>query len=241
MKSIRMAMNIRRISYILKKTGLITEQSKRIMEEAAANVSSSPETNWELVIQPENSIKFVKSESDDRVKPDIFCEIVASDSKDYPLSHLRLVLRVWSIQQNVSYRPEWDSNQILEKLEASYSYDRVISRCHYDTCTKTQYAPYYHFQFHGTPGDDELYWFPYTIELPHFPSPPIDLILAIEIVVATFFPKTHQRLLQDGTWVNIIKESELFLLNKYFERCTSYLETNPRYVTLLDRLCKQPA
>jgi len=235
-----MATNLNRIAYLLKRNGIITENSRRILHQAAANVLAHPEKEWELVVYPENPIEFTVAESDDRLKPDIFCEIEASDNEDFPLSHLRLVLRVWSIQRNLSYRPQWDSINILEKLEGNHSSNRVMSRCHYDTCTKAQYAPYYHFQFHGTPRANELYWFPYTIELPHFPSPPIDLILACEIVVATFFPTTYQQLLQDGSWVNIIKESEESVLSKYFERCKFYIEDNPPHTTLLHLLCRQP-
>jgi len=78
------------------------------------------------------------------------------------------------------------------------------------------------------------------VDLPHFPSPPIDLILACEIVVATYFPNAYYELLQDGNWLNLIKESESFILKRYFERCMTYLEDSPRNTTLLDCLCTQP-
>jgi len=240
MNSERMATNLNRIACVLKTNGLITDGSRRMLHEAASYVESCPEETWELVVYPDNPIVFTKAESDERVRPDIFCEIVKSDTDDYPLTHLRLVLRVWSIRRGLSYRPDWDSSHIIKKLDENYSIDRVISRCHYDTCDKSQYAPFYHLQLHGKPIDNELYWFPHTIELPRFPSPPIDLILACELVVATFFPRKYQQLMEKGEWVNIIKESESYLLDKYFERCQSYLDINPRNVSLLDCLCTQP-
>lgn len=236
-----MSTNLNRLANLLKRKGLITQNSWRILYEVAQSIRAGSEENWELIITPDNPLQFIKAELDDRVKPDIFCEITASGNEDYPLTHLRLVLRAWSIQENLSYRPEWDSEKIMERLKEYYTIDRVISRCHYDNCSVDQYAPYYHFQFHGTPHVDELYWFPHNVELPHFPSPPIDLILACEVVVATFFPTIYYELLQKGEWRKLIKESEEFILKKYYERCKNYLDSSPPDQTLLDSLCNQPS
>lgn len=210
------------------------------MYELAQSIRIGPGSNWELVISPDDPIIFTRAESDDRIQPDIFCEITASTNEEYPLSHLRLVLRAWSIQDTLSYRRNWDSENVMEKMRANYSINRVMSRCHYDTCSEGQYAPFYHFQFHGTPQENEVYWFPTNIDFPHFPSPPIDLILACEIVVATYFPDTYQDLLQDGNWVNLIKESEVFILSNYYKKCIAYLDNNPKNKTLLDYFCDQP-
>jgi len=233
----RMATNIRRLVHILKKNGLIVDESLWVMKEAASNVESCPPDQWELCILPEKPLEFVQAESDDRLKPDIFCLIRVASQGDWPISHLSVVLRVWSTRQNISFRPDWDSEEVKQKFDRIGSYKRVMFRCHYDTCSHGQHAPIFHLQFGGHPRHDELYWFPHTLELPRFPSPPVDLILACELVVATFFPSVHRKLCQDGNWTSMIQESELFFMNKFYEVCKNYLNHPPQHQTLLDHIC----
>ena len=239
--SYKMATNLNRLAYLLKRNDLIPEQTRRILQTSANNVLTSPENEWELVVYPENPIEFKIAESDNRIKPDLFCDLRASNDDSFPLSYLRLVIRAWSIQRNISYRPGLDSEEILRRIERADTDNRVISRCHFDTCDSGQYAPYYHFQLHGDPEDNEIYWYPNTIELPRFPSPPLDLILACEIIVATFFPTKHRLLVEQGEWTKLIKESECYLLSNYFRKVVEYLDNCDFHdKTLLHRLCAQP-
>jgi len=170
----QMATNIKRLTQMLKKNRLIVDESSWVMNEAASNVRSCPPDEWELCVSPKHPLEFVQAESDERLKPDIFCLIKTKNQDDWPISHLSVVLRVWSIRQNISFRPDWDSEEMKQKFDKIGSYKRVMFRCHFDSCSKGQYAPIYHLQFGGDPQSDEYYWFPHTLELPRHPSAPLD-------------------------------------------------------------------
>lgn len=236
LKANRMATNIRRLTSILKKRRLVVDKSVWILKEAASYVQTCPPDQWELVISPERSLEFVQAEADDRLKPDIFCLIKTENKGDWPISHLSLVLRVWSIRQNVSFRPDWDPEHLKNKFDEMGSYKRVIFRCHCDSCNQEQYAPIFHLQFGGKPQENEFYWFPHYVELPRFISPPIDLVLACELVVATFFPSVYTKLCQDSVWRSIIKESEMSFMSTYYKTCKNYFTPSPMEKTLLDHL-----
>ena len=237
MNADRMATNIRRIATILKKYKIIDDKSKRLLFEVASNVRTSRKDQWELTIHPGKPLEFAIAENDDRLKTDLFCNIMTINNETFPISYLRLVLRVWSIKQNLSFRSDWDSEKINQQLIKRGLFNRVVFRCHYDSTSKDQYAPIFHLQFGGTSHPGELCWFPKNLELPRFPSPPIDLILACELVVATFFPSIFKKLCQEGNWVNLIQESEKFFMKKYYKLCMEHFANQYEDKTLLDRLC----
>lgn len=233
----QMARNIRRLAKILKRNRLIADKSLWVLNDAAAYVQANPPENWELVISPENPLEFMKAQSDDRLKPDIFCETKVGSKNGWPILHSSLVLRVWSVKPSVSYRATWDSGDLKETFESIGSYKRVIFRCHYDNCNEGQYAPIFHLQFGGKPNTSEYFWFPHYLELPRFTSPPMDLILACEFVVAAFFQSTYMRLRHDNVWRSIIKDSECFLMRRYYGACKNYFDGMYKDETFLDHLC----
>lgn len=236
MNAYRMATNIRRLTYELKRHSLIRDKSRRILEEAASSVESGSSDSWELVIPPKRPLEFVEAESDKRLRPDIYCEIKATNNRAWPVTSLRLVLRVWSTNPEISFRPEWDSKLVRRDLESSQSYNRVMFRCHYDSSDPTQYAPIFHLQFGGTPRNGEYSWFPHYLELPRFTFPPVDLVLVCEQVVASFFPSTYRKLCQERKWTSIIQESEQFFMKKFYEVCSRCIDQTGDN-TLLEHLC----
>lgn len=233
----RMATNIRRLTHELKRHQLIVDPSRWILYEAASNIESGPPDKWEVYIHPEQPLEFVQAESDPRLKPDIFCVIKATNQDNWPVSYLRLVLRVWSTKPEISFRSNWDSEEVKQEFDGLQSYKRVMFRCHYDNCTKDQHAPIFHLQFGGDPKNGEFCWFPHFLELPHFPSPPIDLILACEHVVATFFPSAYKKLCQNSTWISLIRESESFFMRKFYEMCETHFTRVSQDQTFLEHLC----
>lgn len=232
----RMATNIKRLTHILKKNQLIIDESQFVMQEAAAYVQSFPKDNWELFISPEKPLEFVQAQSDKRLRPDIFCKIKTESQDDCAVSDLGVVIRVWSTEQAVSFRPEWDSQELNRKLGTTGLPKRVMFRCHYDKRSTKEYAPLFHLQFGGVSRDDEFCWLPHNLELPRFPSPPMDLVLTCELVIATFFPYVYRRLSEDGNWTSVIKESERHFMREYFKIWGDY---GPQrcHQTLLDYLC----
>lgn len=233
----RMAANIRRLTYELKRHRLIADQSRWVLDEAASNIQSGPPDKWEVYISPERPLEFVQAESDQRLKPDIFCNIKATNRGRWPLSLLSLVLRVWSTKPEISFRSNWDAKEVKQKLDRIHSYKRVMFRCHYDSCSQNQYAPVFHLQFGGNPKNEEFCWFPHFLELPRFPSPPIDLILACEHVVATFFPSAYRELYQNRVWISLIRESESFFMREFYDMCKKHFARVSQDQTFLGHLC----
>lgn len=237
MNANRMATNIKRLTYELRRHKLIVDQSIWTLDEAASNIQSGPPNKWEVYISPERPLEFVQAESDRRLKPDIFCVIKATNQSSWPVSFLRLAMRVWSTKPEISFRSNWDSEEVKQKLDNLHSYKRVMFRCHYDSCSQNQRAPIFHLQFGGKPQNWEFCWFPHFLELPRFPSPPIDLILACEHVVATFFPSAYKELSQNSTWISIIQESESFFLRGFYGMCERHFTNVSQEQTFLGHLC----
>lgn len=235
-----MALNIRRLATILKRNKLIADQSLWVLRDAASYVEAGTPDKWELIISPERPLEFAQAQCDDRLRPDIFCETRVERRNGWPISHLSLVLRVWSTKENISFRPDWDSAALKELFSRVGSYRRVVFRCHYDMCNEGQYAPIFHLQFGGKPNRDECCWFPHYLELPRFASPPMDLILACELVVAAFFPPIYAKLRQRSEWRSVIQESEYFLTSRYYHALRSYFDGDMNE-TFLDHLCSMRA
>jgi hypothetical protein len=214
-----MATNIKRLAHILKTNDVITSTTRTLMEQTAYNVQSFDPEIWELSIDPSEPIEFVEAEKDRRVKPDISCSIKVNNHNAWPITDLNVLVRVWSIRANVCFRDMWDSQHVKRKLGALNSCKRVMFRCHFDRCNVGQAAPIFHLQFGGDPEENEYYWFPHNLELPRFPSQPMDLVLGCELIVATFFPTVYRNLCQDGTWISLIQESEKFFVGKFYKTC----------------------
>ncbi len=231
-----MATNVKRLAFLLKKNGVISSTARSQMEQAAFNVQSFEPEIWELNIGPNEPIEFEEAESDGRVRPDISCSIKVNSNNGWPVTDLNVLLRVWSYKTNVCFREAWDSQAVKKKFDVSNSYKRVMFRCHFDRCNQGQIAPIFHLQFGGDPEDNEYYWFPHNLELPRFPSPPLDLVLGCELIVASFFPSTYKILCQDGSWISLIRESETFFASKFYKTCHEYIDNHSNEKTLLHHI-----
>ena len=192
---------------------------------------------WRVYIDSENSMRFKPSELDSRLAPDIFCDIEGPTSVDWPHSKQKLVIRVWSLDKTLSFRDEWDSDKLSDSL-ADGSSARVMLRLHFDRSDPDQEAPVFHLQIGGHPRNPqrELCWFPETVNIPRLLYPPMDLVLASEVVVANFFPSLFERLLETGEWTSLVNHSEAFLLESFYRKCHNECnEVSRSSRTLFDR------
>src|SRR5260370_1397775 len=95
-------------------------------------------------------------------------------------------VRVWALDKNLCYRADWDAERVREELNESLG--RVMLRFHFDLAEPPQSGPKYHIQIGGVPHGGELWWLPPSLNLPRIAHPPIDLVLACEMIAANFFP-----------------------------------------------------
>lgn len=88
-----------------------------------------------------------------------------------------------------------------------------------------QHAPLFHLQVGGHhPGADrnkEL-----QLKEPRLPFPPIDLLLACEMVVANFYPDEWKSLRSHQSWILAICQSQHLCLPAYIERLSSCLNVS---------------
>jgi hypothetical protein len=115
---------------------------------------------------------------------------------------------------------------------------RVLYRVRFDRALPGADEPAFHLQIGGLVHDEtkELDWHPTGISLPRIPMPPMDLVLAVEIIVANFFPEFYSRKRQEGQWRGLIKRAEEFVSHHYqvcHGHCT---QRNSIEETLLQRL-----
>jgi hypothetical protein len=222
------ATNLRRLAHHLR--SLLERDSYSRLNDAAAYVESSAPRQtgrrrrpspWQILIDSPNSLLFRPSEVDDRLAPDIFCDIVGPANDEWPLSRQNLVIRVWSLTRDLSFRRDWDSERIGDLLAQRPSYQRVLLRCHFDRANPEQEAPIFHLQIGGraTEQERELCWFPEIVNIPRLLCPPMDLVLAAEVVVASFFPTAFANLTNEPDWLTLVHESETFLLKEFYDKC----------------------
>lgn len=140
-----------------------------------------------------------------------------------------LHLRLWSDDPNFACRPEWDADEVVDRM----SDGRVMLRCHFDLASPGPHGPRFHLQFGGDASADEVCWFPSRIRLPRLAYPPVDLILACQLVAANFYWEEYERFRGTSEWRSAILNSQTHLLARYYEECHNSLQHN---LILLDTL-----
>ena len=129
-------------------------------------------------------------------------------------SKLTVVLRIWSLDPGVYFRSDWDPPELDERVDSKSG--RVMIRTHFDLANPKQPGPRYHLQVGGKPLSTELCWFPEGIAVPRYLHNPLDVVLASELVAATFFPSVYERVRREGSWKGSIRVSQCHLLESYF-------------------------
>ncbi|PAP74551.1 hypothetical protein [Rubrivirga marina] len=204
-----------------------------VIAEAEAKTYSSRA----FVIYPEAPLAFAPvpyGELARDVWVDLYCDVRWEGDDPLP-SQQDLKIRVWTDIDEPFLHPheraaleaspcEGDP-VLLDAIETARYGGRVIHRCHYDRANvedgptpRSQPGPRFHLQFGGEPRDDEFPWLTRVISIPRLPAPPIDLVLACDIVASNFYPDLHQKLVGDSQWTAAVKRSEGGALRSYLER-----------------------
>ena len=148
----------------------------------------------------------------------------------------QICLRVWSDSlDDFAYRKEMDSEKVFEQLtDPNYPFKaRVMFRCHFDLADVEQPGPRYHLQFGGNPREEELFWSPEALKLPRFAIPPMDLILACQLIAANFYWDEYNQFRETPEWLNTVRLVQKHLLEDYHRNCLNAIE---REKSLLDHL-----
>ena len=92
----------------------------------------------------------------------------------------------------------------------------LVERHHHDLAWSGQPGPVWHLQLGGASTDNR--W----LNVPRWPSAPMDPVLVIELAVYSFYNDNWNELRSSNPWRRIIKRSEDLLLPHYGERLQAY-------------------
>jgi hypothetical protein len=180
---------------------------------------------WGFTISPQRPLEFLESvQKGIRLRVDIFCHLQWS----YPAGELsrprNLVVRIWCLEGSVFFRSPWDSKEISGRVEPNRG--RVMLRYHFDFANEGQQGPTYHIQAGGGAHAEEVCWLAEAIDLPRIAHPPIDLLLASEMVAANFFADDYTKIRKDPTWMGSIRIAQDSCYRDYFQSCTKTIGAN---------------
>ena len=109
----------------------------------------------------------------------------------------------------------------------------LVGRHHHDLANPRQPGPVWHLQLGGA-GDDHRW-----LDVPRWPTVPMDPVLVIELAVYSFFNDTWNDLSSSNPWRRIIKNSEILLLPHYHMRLQEYMNQEGRADSWLAYQCNR--
>ncbi len=177
---------------------------------------------WNIKITRDEAITFKETKVNDvSLQADICCDISGESNK---IKEHNIILRIWSADEDICYRDDFDSKSIKESLETK-GWKRTMVRFHIDKKDEntTKEEPMHHLHLGGNPAKNEFFWFPEDINIPRFPYPPLDIILLSELVLVNFFPKKSRDLRKKTEWRSLIRKSQELFIKKHIENWNRYL------------------
>ncbi len=213
--------------------GAVIVQAKSMLLESkeAFDVSQQqgrrerPTRPWGFRIGPNNPLRFAKTMVNGLdVRVDLFLSAYWEEEPAERPVDLRVVIRVWSLEPQVYFRKEWDAPALEHKTNPDTG--RVMLRVHFDLANSGQAGPHYHLQVGGNARPDELHWFPEALSVPRMLHMPMDLVLASELVAATFYPDAYKNIRREPAWTGSLRVSQSHLLEGYFGEALAAVRDN---------------
>jgi hypothetical protein len=137
----------------------------------------------------------------------------------------------------------WDSKELDNRFETLgftvklYSEGNCQTGFHIDLTQPHELEsifphPTYHLQFAPAMDfeDDFDYQMLLTADAPRIPHPPVDFILGLDYILHNFDPKKRDKLIQDGTYSNLITKYQEKIWKPYYQQIASHWEgTNTQF------------
>lgn len=114
-----------------------------------------------------------------------------------------------------------------------YSDGDLLDRWHVDLANEAQAGPLFHLQHGGHSAGNSMRSREGKLGEPRWPHPPMDLILASELIVANFFPASWRKMQGNSTWSTLIRDAEAFCYHGYFQEMHRYLSGTAKQGSLL--------
>ena len=212
-------------SVIAQAKSMLNESKEAFVESKRQGRQELNVRPWGFQIYPTNPLRFKETNVDGlKVRVDLFLSSYwEEDPADRP-TDLRVVIRVWSLDPHVYFRKQWDAPQLADACDA-YS-GRVMLRVHFDLASPRQAGPQYHVQVGGNTQAEEMHWFPESLSVPRMVHMPMDLVLASELIAATFYPDAYKKIRREPAWTGSRNVSQQHLLDGYFGEALAAVRKN---------------
>ena len=149
---------------------------------------------WGFRIHPDQPLRFKETECDGfRIRVDVFSRVYWRTLPGVTPSELSTAMRVWCLDEHVYFREEWDAKRPQERITRAPR-ARVMLRLHFDLAERDQPGPGHHVQVGGKQHTGEFHWFLETLSVPRLLHMPLDLVLAVEFVAATFYTTSYKKI-----------------------------------------------
>jgi len=160
----------------LYKEGVIESENLAHIEQVCVNLKKWGRVkSWEYTIEPAKPIEFIaiKGKKIQQIAPRVYLDVAVKPPKtdnEPPFSRLVTVIEVWDVA-NKELQSRWHIDLANRFEEGTY-----------------QAGPLFHLQGGGhQPQGDRTK--DLKVSIPRFPTPPLELILTCELIIANFYPE----------------------------------------------------
>lgn len=223
---------------------LMEPESGQIIDEAKAMItktfqrheldskSGRPPNPWGYSINFGRPLRFIEAKVKDiGLNADLVSRIQFMGNPG-TLHRIELTIRIWAREKSIAIRDCLDSEEI--KTEFDKNGRRVMVRFHIDKANPGQPGPKFHLQFGGKPQDDELAWIHKSIDVPRFPHPLMDVVLATDLVTANFFGEQYEKTIRDPTWRGVLRRSQTEFWQPFSEKLSNILNPDKPDVSFFE-------
>ena len=199
---------------------MLRQSSADNLERRRQHRQARPLRPWGFHIAPDDPLTFKETEIDKlKIKVDLFLRAFWETQPAGRPCELTVTLRIWCLSPAIYFRDQWDAPALQDRINPATG--RVMLRVHFDLANAGQPGPRHHVQVGGVPHSGELHWFPEKLSVPRMVHMPVDLVLATEMVAATFYPENYEHISREPSWVSSRRISEKHLLSDYLALATN--------------------
>ena len=211
---------------------IVIEQAKSKLRDSKCQHDASrrqrpkgPPKPWGFYIPPGDPLRFRETKVHGlKLRVDLFLKEYWADEPAEEPCELNVAIRVWCLDPHIFFRENWDSRGLESQIDPESG--RVMLRIHFDLANPNQSGPKYHAQVGGNQRPGEFCWFPEAIDVPRILHTPVDLILASELVAATFYPNKYEQIKREDAWKGSRRVSQKHLLQGYFEDALAAVQSD---------------
>lgn len=224
---------------------LLTNEGRRALEDAIGQLGVAAESApcpWRYEVFHERPLKFLNClpETGCELDVDIFCRVGGPGLPGQDqLSEQSVVVRIWAAGPQLFSGAQQACGMCDNPWKQSPDKKHVIARFHLDRAERSAQAePLYHMQVGGCQADEkDVCWLPVKLEVPRFPCFPADLVLACELILASFKPEEYAKLRSTPEWRHVVRQAEMFFVKSHLDVLQAQAGGARGGATLLELVC----